>query len=547
MNRSLRVFLAQINTTVGDFDGNKAKIFRMLDKAAKEKADLVTFPELALTGYPPEDLLFQRHFVEENLRLLRRIAPRVSRLVAVVGFVDRDKRGRLYNAAAVLAKGKIKAIYHKTELPNYGVFDERRYFEPGHRPLIVKVGPARVGITICEDIWLKTSYVYEAAFRGRVDLLVNISASPYHYGKQKIRHALVQNLAKRLAVPVVYQNLVGGQDELVFDGGSFVVSAGGRLLTEAKRFEEDAVIAELSSNKTPSLTAVSTARTSIEAEVYKALVLGTGDYVRKCGFKKVLIGLSGGIDSALVARIAVDALGPDNVLGVTLPSHFTSRATYRDAKELAKRLGIRCLELEIRPLFEAYLKTLKKIFAGLPEDVTEENLQARIRGNLMMALSNKWGALVLTTGNKSEMATGYCTLYGDMAGGFAVIKDVPKTLVFSLTRARNEKAPKGSIPETILKRPPTAELKHGQKDQDTLPPYEFLDLFLQKYVEENVSLDRIKVRGISKKTAREVAGKVDHSEYKRRQAPPGIKITPRAFGRDRRMPIVNHFCFSLSQ
>ncbi len=541
MNLPLRVLLAQINTTVGDFEGNKKKILRMLEQAAKEKADLVTFPELALTGYPPEDLLFQRHFIDCNLKLLRRIAPHVTQVAAVLGFVDRDKRGRLYNAAAVLAGGKIKAIYHKTELPNYGVFDERRYFEPGKKPLIVKIGAVRVGITICEDIWLKTSYVYSRSFRGRADVLVNISASPYHLGKQRARQVLVRDLAKHLAVPVIYQNLVGGQDELVFDGGSLAATASGRFLAEARRFEEDAVLVEFNREKRPLRGSPAVGQMSVEEEVYKALVLGTADYVRKCGFKKALVGLSGGIDSALVARIAVDALGPDNVIGVTLPSHITSRATYHDAKRLARQLGMRCLEFNIRELFECYLKTLKKNFAGLAPDATEENLQARIRGNLMMALSNKWGALVLTTGNKSEIATGYCTLYGDMAGGFAVIKDVPKTLVFRLARYRNALAPKGSIPETTLTRAPTAELKLGQKDQDTLPPYEFLDPFLQKYVEEDVSLDRIKVKGISKKTAQRIAGRVDHNEYKRRQAPPGIKITPRAFGRDRRMPVVNCF------
>ena len=537
--------MAQINTTVGDFASNEKKILETFRAARDQKAELVTFPELTLTGYPPEDLLFQRGFIDENLRLLKRILPQTSGLWAVIGFVDRDAKGRLYNAAAVLSNKKIVTVCHKSELPNYGVFDERRYFSQraSRKPLLVNIASVRTAITICEDIWVKNSFVYGPGLKHKTDLLVNISASPYHLGKQTERLSLVRNLAIHLKSPVIYQNLVGGQDELVFDGGSMAVDASGKALAVAERFKEERMLVEVpltASGQTSKRVSVPR-RLRCEEEVYQALVLGTKDYVQKCGFKKVLIGLSGGIDSALVARIAVDALGQENVIGVTLPSPYTSRGTYRDAKILSKRLGIQCLEFKISGLFDAYLGLLKKTFASYPKDITEENLQARIRGNILMALSNKWNALVLTTGNKSEMATGYCTLYGDMAGGFALIKDVPKTMVFQLAAYRNTLGPRNSIPEAILRRPPTAELRPRQTDQDTLPPYALLDPFLENFVENNASLDRIKVKGLSGHWLKRLAKMVNRSEYKRRQAPPGIKITPRAFGRDRRMPIVNHY------
>lgn len=538
--KNFRVALAQINCTVGDFKGNEEKITRAMDTARAAGASLVTYPELALTGYPPEDLLFQKHFVDENLRALGRVAKQNKGIDAVIGFVDRGPNGELYNAAAFLSGGKVKAVYHKRELPNYGVFDERRYFNAGQKSCVVRARGCRMALTICEDIWEQKGAAYARSFAKDADLIVNLSASPFHQGKQAVRRGLVSRLARLHGRPVLYQNLVGGQDELVFDGGSFAVNGQGKLIAEASRFKEDLLVVDIKVKGTPH-GGSPVSEMKPEEEVYSALVLGTKDYVQKSGFKKVVIGLSGGIDSALVAQIAVDALGAANVVGVTLPSPYTSLGTYRDAKLLARRLGIECLEFKIDRIFKSYLETLKKAFTGLKPDKTEENLQARIRGNLLMALSNKWGWLVLTTGNKSEMATGYCTLYGDMAGGFAVIKDVPKTLVFRLARYRNAWPPGNSIPPSIIKRPPTAELKIGQKDQDTLPPYEILDVFLEGYVERHGALERIRVARLSPGAAQKVAGMINANEYKRRQAPPGIKITPMAFGRDRRMPLVNRF------
>ncbi|MGH7197473.1 MAG: NAD+ synthase [Candidatus Omnitrophota bacterium] len=543
MTRSLRVSIAQINTTVGDFSGNQEKILTALRQAKREGAGLVTFPELALTGYPPEDLLFQERFVTENLKVLRSLLPHTRGLTAVVGFVDRDRLGLLYNAAAFISNGRIAAIYHKMKLPNYGVFDEKRYFTPGSRGVHVKLAGVRLSLTICEDIWQKDAYVYRPGYSGKAGILINISASPYHAGKQKERQALLRDLAVKTRSTVIYHNLVGGQDELVFDGGSMVVSSRGNLIAEARRFSEDFLTLDIPvpSGRAAVVRARKEPPMGREEEVYRALVLGTRDYVLKNGFKKVLIGLSGGIDSALVAQIAVDGLGAGNVVGVTMPSPYTSAGTLRDARRLAKNLGVRCLEIGIRGIFSGYLRIFRKFFAGRAPDTTEENVQARIRGTLLMALSNKFGYLVLTTGNKSETATGYCTLYGDMAGGFAVIKDVPKTLVYALSRYRNSRAPKNGIPISILKRPPTAELRPGQKDRDSLPPYPALDRFLADYVEKDLSIDTILRRGFPPELARKLTRMVDRNEYKRRQAPPGVKITPKAFGRDRRMPITNRY------
>lgn len=543
MSRFFRVSIAQINTTVGDLAGNRDKILSALRQAKRAEAHLVTFPELALTGYPPEDLLFQEKFVTENLKILRSLLPHTRSTSAVVGFVDRDRGGKLYNAAALLSNGKSVAVYHKMKLPNYGVFDEQRYFTPGRRGLVVSLGGVKLGLTICEDIWQKDSAVYKRGYSGKVDVLINISASPYHAGKQKEREALLRSLAVRTRSAVIYHNLVGGQDELVFDGGSMVLTGRGQLAAEAKRFSEDFLTLDIPvpfSRSSP-IRGRKERPLGREEEVYEALVLGTRDYVRKNSFKKVLIGLSGGIDSALVAQIAVDALGSGNVIGVTMPSPYTSSGTLRDAKQLAKNLGISCLEVGIRGIFSAYLKSFRKLFTGMEADTTEENVQARIRGTLLMALSNKFGHLVLTTGNKSETATGYCTLYGDMAGGFAVIKDVPKTLVYELSRHRNSRIPKNSIPASILRRPPTAELRPGQKDRDSLPPYPVLDRFLANYIEKDLSIETILRKGFSPSLARKLARMVDRNEYKRRQAPPGVKITPKAFGRDRRMPITNRY------
>ncbi|OIO39665.1 MAG: hypothetical protein AUJ72_00235 [Candidatus Omnitrophica bacterium CG1_02_46_14] len=532
----LKIVLAQINTTVGELEGNRDKIRGAIKIAQAKRADLVTFPELATTGYPPEDILHKSHFVTENLRILRSLVSETQGIVAVIGFVDRDASGRLYNAAALIKNKKIIYVYHKIHLPNYGVFDEKRYFTPGVSSKIISLGSFSVRITICEDIWLKDSFVYQKDFSGKVPLLINISASPYCAGKQIKRQELIKNLALKTHATVVYHNLVGGQDELVFDGGSRVVGPRGNILGEAKRFEEHFLTLNLGNKKNASPRPLKN-----EEEVYKALVLGTRDYIQKNKFKKVLIGLSGGIDSALVACIAVDALGSQNVTGVTMPSLYTSKETFEDAKRLAKNLSVPCLEFKINDIFQKYLDILKETFLSFKPNTTEENLQARIRGNILMALSNKFGHLVLTTGNKSEMATGYCTLYGDMAGGFAVIKDVPKTLVFRLSKYRNTLGPKPIIPKSILKRPPTAELRYGQKDQDTLPPYSVLDKFLELYVEKDMSVEDTLRYGIPLTVAKKAAKMVDQNEYKRRQSPPGIKITPKAFGRDRRMPITNRY------
>ncbi|MBI4432028.1 MAG: NAD+ synthase [Candidatus Omnitrophica bacterium] len=535
--KPFKIHLAQINTTVGDLPGNRQKIVNAIHQARLGRADLVSFPELTIAGYPPEDLLYKKKFIKENRKVLESLRPETAGLVAVVGFVDQDKKGLLYNAAAVFADRKLLKVYRKNLLPNYGVFDEKRYFTAGSGPAIIAWKGMRIGLTICEDIWQKESYVYQKSFRGKVSLILNISASPYYMGKQSERFSLVQNLARHTGAFVAYHNLVGGQDELVFDGGSFVVSPQGRILCQAKRFEEDAVAVDLSvTEKIKNAPALMRP----EEETYQALCLGTRDYVRKNGFKKVLVGLSGGIDSALVACVARDALGKENVIGVTMPSRYTSQETLQDAKVLADNLDITCHAIEMDPIFASYLKTLEPIFLGQPHNIAEENLQARVRGNILMAIANKFGHMVLTTGNKSEMATGYCTLYGDMAGGFAVIKDVPKTLVFRLARYRNAFSD-SPIPVSTIARPPSAELRHNQKDQDTLPPYSELDRFIELYVEKDLSVDEVIRKGIQKDVALKSAKMVDGNEYKRRQSPPGVKITPKAFGRDRRMPITNRF------
>ncbi len=535
----LKIALAQINTTVGDLKGNAAKITAWLDRARKKQCDLVVFPELTLTGYPPEDLLFNPHFVQDNLRILRLLAAKTKTIGAIIGFVDRDASGRLFNAAAFLDHGRLVEVYRKTKLPNYGVFDEKRYFQVGARAVVVQKKGVRIALSICEDVWRKDSLFYKKSFRSSCDLLINLSASPFHAEKQPLRYRVLRHLAAETRSTVIYCNLVGGQDELVFDGGSLALDPRGRILAQARQFEEDLVLVNLPAKK--SAHTGKARYLSKEEEVYKALVLGTRDYVHKNGFEKVVIGLSGGIDSALVARIAVDALGASNVVGVTMPSCYTSSGTYEDAYRLAQNLGIPCLEFKIDAVLGAYLKLLKNAFGSKSPDTTEENLQARIRGNLLMALSNKFAYLALTTGNKSEMATGYCTLYGDMAGGFAVIKDVPKTLVYRLARYRNRKTPKNSIPVSIFHRPPTAELRHNQRDQDTLPPYPQLDRILALYIEKDTPVKTIVRKGLPRKMVRWVTRAVDRNEYKRRQAPPGIKITPKAFGRDRRMPITNRY------
>jgi NAD+ synthase (glutamine-hydrolysing) len=555
---NFRIALAQLNFTVGDFAGNQRKILSTAQKAGEQGADLLIFPELALTGYPPEDLLYKEEFVPDNLRALRVLARQISGVTVAVGFVDRDRKGRIFNAAAILSGGTVKGVYHKHALPNYGVFDEVRYFKPGTKNSLFSVGGVPVGVTICEDLWREYG-PYLAQARAGAQVLVNLSASPFEYDKFEQRQKLILRRAKELQLPMCYVNLVGGQDELVFDGGSLVVDEKGKILASGQQFAEELILVDLSlaekrqkkHGQVPliqvaSAKTVKTNRLAVQLakeltkteRVYRALVIGTRDYVRKNGFQKVVVGLSGGIDSSLVAVIARDAIGKENVVGVTMPTRFTSSGTRGDAEKLAGNLGVQFLDIPIQSVQEEYLKILAKTFSGTKEDVTEENLQARIRGNILMAFSNKFGWLVLTTGNKSEVAVGYCTLYGDMSGGFAVIKDVPKTLVYELAQRVNDREP-GLIPQSVIERAPSAELRPNQTDQDTLPPYAVLDELLQRYVEEHRSPSRL--TGAKKDLVERVVQMVDRSEYKRRQAPPGIKISPRAFGKDWRLPLTNQY------
>jgi len=568
--------MAQINTTVGDLQGNTQKILEATAEARSLGVDLLTFPELAICGYPPEDLLLKPQFIEENLRSLNQVVEHSSGLTLVVGFVD--AKGDIYNAAAVIHDGKLVGVYHKVYLPNYGVFNENRYFQAGKESPVYVIAGVGVGINICEDLWYEAGPATAQAYSG-AEVIVNISASPYHFGKRDFRERMVGARASDNAVIVAYNNLVGGQDELVFDGNSMVLDEKGRLIARGKQFEEDLIVADLdveavfrtrlhdprwrkevppleeqrrretkivvsevpSAAPKPPLPPRQLEVRGLPGEVYDALVLGTRDYIIKNGFEKVLIGLSGGIDSSLVAAIAVDALGPSNVVGVMMPSRYSSPGSISDAELLTHNLGIRLITIPIEKAFQAYLETLAPSFEGTEPNVTEENIQARIRGNILMALSNKFGWLVLTTGNKSEMATGYTTLFGDMAGGFAVIKDVYKTMVYKLARYRNSVAGLELIPHTIIDKVPSAELRPEQKDTDTLPPYDRLDPVLTAYVEEDKSVEQIMAMGIDEEVVKRAAQLVDASEYKRRQTPPGVKITPRAFGRDRRLPITNRF------
>ncbi len=568
--------MAQINTTVGDFAGNTKRILEAVAEARALGVDILTFPELAICGYPPEDLLFKPQFIEENLRSLERIVDGSSGLTIAVGFVDAKED--IYNAAAVIHDGKLVGVYHKIYLPNYGVFDENRYFRAGSECPVYIIAGVGVGINICEDIWYEAGPATAQAYAG-AEVIVNISASPYHSGRGNYRERMLATRASDNVAIFAYNNLVGGQDELVFDGNSMVLDEKGQLIARGKQFEEDMVVADLdvesvfrtrlhdprwrrgtplieeqgwrktklvvseepSTSPKPPLPQRQLQVRGLPGEVYDALVLGTRDYVLKNGFEKVLMGLSGGIDSSLVAAIAVDALGSSNVVGVAMPSRYSSPTSTSDAELLAQNLGIRLITIPIEKAFQAYLDMLAGAFEGTEPNVAEENIQARIRGNILMALSNKFGWLVLTTGNKSEMATGYTTLYGDMAGGFAVIKDVPKTMVYKLARYRNSLARSELIPSTIVDKPPSAELRPEQKDTDTLPPYDLLDPILVAYVEEDKSIEQIMAMRIDEEIVKQAAQLVDKSEYKRRQAPPGVKITPRAFGRDRRLPITNRF------
>lgn len=558
----LRIAMAQINTCVGDFQANTDKILSFIDQARAKGCDIVTFPELAVCGYPPEDLLFKKSFVGENLRRLDEIRKRAGKILAVMGFVDRIK-GQLFNSAAIICGGKIVDIYHKIHLPNYGVFDEKRYFVSGKNFHLYRIYGALISVNICEDIWISDGVISEQAKSG-AGLILTINASPYHLGKISLRQRIIKEQARKNKVFVLYTNLVGGQDELVFDGRSMLISDKGRVVSLAPAFREDLHIVDIPLDKLlrrrsprkmraisidigkdesvpQRLATMSSPALDPRDEVFSALVLGTRDYVSKNGFHKVVLGLSGGIDSSLVAAIASEALGKENVSGVILPSRFNSAESYEDAVALANNLGIAYKVIPIQEIFEHYLIALRPHFLDRPWNVAEENLQARIRGNILMALSNKFGWLVLTTGNKSEMGVGYATLYGDMAGGFAVIKDVPKTLVYELGRFYNRKMAAEIIPKRVLEKAPTAELKENQKDSDTLPPYEILDQILKCYCEDDLPIREIIKKGFAQEEALRTAQMVDRAEYKRRQAPPGIKITPRAFGRDRRMPITNRF------
>jgi len=635
----MRLALAQINPTVGDLAGNSAKIVERIASARQLGADVVAFPELALSGYPPEDLLLKRSFLEDCRAWLDRTAAAATGIIAIIGFPD-DHLRDVGNAAAVINNGRLVGVYRKSLLPNYGVFDEVRYFRPGDGRQVFEIGGAGVGISICEDIWHRDGPPRIQAEEGGARLLINISASPYHAGKGGERAVMLAARARDYGATVAYVNLVGGQDELVFDGQSMVFAPDGRLIAQGAQFEEDLIVLDLdieppqrpdgesvgarhavplrqrpprrpgdeattqaaegascpSAGALIRRTVVSTrgfrgtgtdtrflspkpplparppaAPLDRVAEIYRALALGTRDYVRKNGFTKVVIGLSGGVDSALTACVAVDALGAGNVVGVAMPSPYSSAGSITDAQAVASNLGIELRQVAIGEVLAAYLRALEEQFAGRRPDATlrssdasslrplrppkrnsvareggstsvaEENIQARIRGNLLMALSNKFGWLVLTTGNKSELAVGYCTLYGDMAGGFAVIKDIPKTLVYELARWRNAQPPPNVIPESVLTKEPSAELRPDQRDTDSLPPYPVLDPILHAYVEEDRGLDEIVGMGFDRQTVRYVIGLVDRNEYKRRQAAPGVKITPKAFGRDRRLPITNRY------
>ena len=537
----VRVALGQLNTTVGDLDGNVARMVEWTARAADAGADLICFPELAVTGYPPEDLVLRDTFVQENLNALTELAAATSgsSCSVLVGFVDRSERG-LHNAAALLRGGDVEARYHKIQLPNFGVFDEKRYFVPGDSACSVRLGSSELGLSVCEDAWHGDAPFDEYA-TSRPRLIVNINGSPYHRGKGEERLEICRDRARQTGAWIVYVNAVGGQDELVFDGGSMVVSPDGDVAARAAMFEEDLVIVEIHDDARATADHDATWPTGPE-EVYRALVLGLGDYVRKNGFREVVIGLSGGIDSALVATLAADALGPASVRVLAMPSEYSSPESVEDAVDCAQRLGVRIDTVPITDAFDTYRRTLAELFAGTEEGVAEENLQARIRGNLLMALSNKFGSLVLATGNKSEYAVGYATLYGDMAGGFAPIKDVPKTLVYEVCAWRNAQDPANApIPERIMTKPPSAELRPDQLDTDSLPPYDVLDPIVEAYVEDDLDVDAIVARGFDRATVERVTRMIDRAEYKRRQAAPGVKITPKAFGRDRRLPITNRY------
>ena len=577
MTRIFRLALAQINTTVGDIPGNTALMLECVERAREAQADLVAFPEMATTGYPPEDLLFKPPFLRENVAAMEKIVAAARGIAVVVGYVHLGTD--IYNAAAVGYDGKLVDSYQKMHLPNYGVFDEDRYFRRGDTCPVYVINGVGVGVNICEDLWYPVGPIAVQREAG-AELIVNISASPFHAGKRAYREKMIATRAADNELFVAYLNAVGGQDELVFDGASLICNMSGEVVARGPTFQESLVVADLDidavfrtrlrdprphkenptilreigtskvvhvsafqpMDRPPAADASPTPEMEEVEEVYHALVVGTRDYLRKSGFSKGLVGLSGGVDSALTATIAVDALGPDNVVGITMPSRFSSEGSISDSKELADNLGIDLWTVPIEPAHIAFADMLEPYFRGTEPNAAEENVQARIRGNILMAISNKFGWIVLATGNKSEMAMGYATLYGDMAGGFAVIKDVPKTMVYRLGHWRNQHGePHPVIPSAIIKKPPSAELKEDQLDQDTLPPYEVLDPVVKAYVEEDCSYQEMVAIGFDPQVVRQVITSVDRNEYKRRQAAPGVKITPRAFGKDRRLPIVNRY------
>ena len=582
MARTFRLALAQINPTVGDIAGNTAKILDYLERAREAQADLVAFPELAITGYPPEDLLFKRSFLTDNVAAMEKVAAASQGIAVVLGYVhivslerqSEDVGPQVTNAAALCYGGKLIDTYHKIFLPNYGVFDEQRYFQSGSECPVYTIGGVAVGVNICEDIWYPVGPTTVQCQAG-AELIVNINASPFHAGKCAFREDMIAQRASENSLTVAYVNTVGGQDELVFDGGSIICDPAGALVARGPAFQESLLITDLSFPSqakenpanagagvgTPKTMTVSEAgaeiKSSLEAqtildamngpeEIYRALVMGTGDYLRKSGFTKALIGLSGGVDSALTATVAVDALGKENVVGITMPSRYSSEGSISDSKKLADNLGLDLWEVPIEPAHQAFTDMLAEQFKGTEANVAEENVQARVRGNVLMTVSNKFGWIVLTTGNKSEMAMGYATLYGDMAGGFAVLKDVPKTTVYELCRWRNQQGVgfgtmDDVIPVAILDKPPSAELREGQLDADSLPDYEVLDPVVEAYVEDDLSYQEMVAQGMDPFVVRQVIAAVDRNEYKRRQAPPGVKITHRAFGKDRRLPIVNRY------
>lgn len=581
--RTVRVGLAQIDTTVGDIRGNTQVISARIAEARQARCAIVAFPELAVTGYPPEDLVLRRAFCEASHEAVAALAPSVRDIIAVVGFVDWHN-GDAYNAAAIIANGRWIDTYHKRRLPNYGVFDEERYFAAGTRIPVYTAGEFSFGVSICEDIWYPGAPLDVLALGG-AELCININASPYHRGKARDRERMIATRAADNLIAIAYLNQVGGQDELVFDGASMVANAEGRVVARGAQFREDLVVVDIDLDEVAQRrlhdprrrtelrdrdwrsgaeyvdtgwdadtgatqdipgAPLAVPRASLleeEEEVWEALVLGTRDYLRKTGFKKALVSVSGGIDSALVTAIAVDAIGAENVTTVSLPSRYSSQHSRDDARALAENLGVTFITIPIEPAHAAMLEMLADAFEGGEPGTAEENLQARQRGNVIMSLSNKFGSIVLTCGNKSEMATGYATLYGDMAGGFAVIKDVPKLLVYRLARWRNQKAGRELIPRNTIDKPPSAELKPGQLDQDSLPPYDILDPILEAYVEDDRTIAEIVAAGYDEATVRRVVAMVDRNEYKRRQAPPGVKITPRAFGRDRRLPLAARLNF----